>query len=131
MLLDALIPGLGYEAALDSSHGTRFWFTPFNMVPDIPEALLAGRERIYLDYFYKELTYNPAAISEEDIAEYLRTYTAPGAMRAGLAYYRSFAEDMQQAREYAKRKLPMPVLALGGETVRGRADAASSPAACQ
>lgn len=82
VLLDALIPGLGYEAALDSSHGTRFWFTPFNMVPDIPEALLAGRERIYLDYFYKELTYNPAAISEEDIAEYLRTYTAPGAMRA-------------------------------------------------
>lgn len=57
-------------------------FTLFSMMPDIPEAFVAGRERIYLDYFYKELAYDPTAISEEDLVEYLRTYTAPGALRA-------------------------------------------------
>ena len=117
--LDALIPGLGYEVALDASHGPKFWFTPFSMVPDIPEALVAGRERIYLDYFYKELAYDPTAISEEDLVEYLRTYTAPGALRAAFGYYRTFFQDMEQAREYAKNKLKMPVLALGGSALLG------------
>lgn len=46
--------------------------------------------------------------------EYTRTYSAPGAMRAGFEYYRAFPEDVRQNREYAKTKLKMPVLALGG-----------------
>jgi len=33
----------------------------------------------------------------------------------GFSYFRAFATDVKQNREYARTKLPMPVLALGGE----------------
>ena len=36
-------------------------------------------------------------------------------MRAGFEYYRAVPEDIKQNEEYSKVKLPMPVLALGGE----------------
>lgn len=69
---------------------------------------------MYITHFYTAFAYNPAAFTEEDIDEYTRTYSAPGAMRAGFEYYRAFPEDVRQNREYAKTKLKMPVLALGG-----------------
>jgi pimeloyl-ACP methyl ester carboxylesterase len=36
-------------------------------------------------------------------------------MRAGFEYYRAFPISAEQIKEYSKVKLPMPVLALGGE----------------
>ena len=42
-------------------------------------------------------------------------------MRAGFEYYRVFPIDIEQIKEYSKVKLPMPVLALGGEYSFGTA----------
>jgi pimeloyl-ACP methyl ester carboxylesterase len=42
-------------------------------------------------------------------------------MRAGLEYYRAIFDDIKQNREYSRVKLPMPVLALGGECSFGAA----------
>ena len=39
---------------------------------------------------------------------------APGALRAGIAYFRAHKIDAEQNRENAKTKLPMPVLTVGG-----------------
>lgn len=36
-----------------------------------------------------------------------------------LEYYRTSFQDMEQAREYVKNKLKMPVLALGGSALLG------------
>ena len=36
-------------------------------------------------------------------------------MRAGFEYYRAIFEDAQQNKEYAKQKLDMPILTIGGE----------------
>ena len=82
---------------------------------DLPEALVVGRERTYLSWFYRSVAYNPTAISESEIDEYVRCYSAPGAMRAGFEYYRAIFTDIDHNKENAKTKLPMPVLALGGE----------------
>jgi pimeloyl-ACP methyl ester carboxylesterase len=62
-----------------------------------------------------------AAITEEDIDEYVSHYSAPGGMRASFEYYRAFHIDMEQIKEYSKVKLLMPVLALGGEHMFGTA----------
>ena len=60
-------------------------------------------------------------IADEDIAEYLRTYRQIGALRAGFAYYRNIPRDIADNAAIAARfKLPMPVLALGGNNAWGR-----------
>jgi pimeloyl-ACP methyl ester carboxylesterase len=69
--------------------------------------------------FYRALSYNPAAFTEADIDEYVRSYSAPGGMRAGFEYFRAFSDDAKQNKKYITRKLSMPVLALGGEQSLG------------
>jgi pimeloyl-ACP methyl ester carboxylesterase len=116
VILDVPITGIGSALNL-----TRLWHIPFHMVRDIPETLVEGKERQYLTWFYRNGAYNPAAITEEDIDEYVSHYSAPGGMRAGFEYYRVFPIDIEQIKEYSKVKLPMPVLALGGEYSFGTA----------
>ncbi|HEX2174097.1 MAG TPA: alpha/beta fold hydrolase [Dehalococcoidia bacterium] len=117
-ILDVVIPGDGAETL---SQGGRRWHHAFHQTLDLPEALTYGRERVYLSWFYRTFAYRPDAITEADIAEYLRTYTQPGAMRAGFAYYRAIPRDIADNRAVVARfKLPMPVLGLGGDKARGR-----------
>ena len=77
--------------------------------------------REYLSWFYRHYSCNPAAVTEQDIDEYVSHYAAPGGMRAGFEYYRAIPEDIKLNLEYSKIKLPMPVLALGGECSFGNA----------
>ena len=109
VLMEFAFPGFlppGFEGIV--------WWFGFHQTPDIPEALTAGKEREYLSWFYRGLTYNPEAITKVDIDEYVSHYSAPGGMRAGFEYYRAFPEDAIQNQNYSQTKLTMPVLALGG-----------------
>jgi pimeloyl-ACP methyl ester carboxylesterase len=90
------------------------WWGIFHQTPDVPEALVEGKEMMYLPWFFHNLAYNPAAITQESINEYVSHYSAPGGMRAGFEYYRAFPQDAIQNMNYSKTKLTMPVLALGG-----------------
>lgn len=118
-ILDVVIPG---DGGAGFSQGGRRWHHAFHMTPDLPEALTQGREREYLGWFYRNFAYRPDAIGEEDISEYLRTYTQPGAMRAGFEYYRALPQDAaDNSQAIARtRKLGMPVLAIGGAKAWGR-----------
>lgn len=92
------------------------------MTPDLPEALVAGRERDYLGWFYGEYAWQRGAIEPADVDEYVRCYSRPGAMAAGFAYYRAIPEDKDdnQAILESGFRLPMPVLALGGARTEAR-----------
>lgn len=91
------------------------WNFGFQKIPIMPETLVAGRERAYLaDGFYGPMSQNKAAFSREDIDEYVRAYSAQGAMHAAFEWYRAFDEDIRQNRQQLRAKLPMPVLMLGG-----------------
>lgn len=115
VVLDAAIPGVTPAQAFQPSLSSKTWQFTFHAVPDLPEQLTAGRERLYLSWFFRTKSANPASINEADIDEYVRCYSAPGAMRAGFAYYRAVFDDITQNQEYAKNKLKLPVLALGGD----------------
>jgi pimeloyl-ACP methyl ester carboxylesterase len=91
-----------------------FWWVLFHLTPDLPEALVQGKEMMYLSWFYHNFSYNPAAITQADINEYVSHYSAPGGMHAGFEYYRAFPQDVIQNQNYSKTKLTMPVLAVGG-----------------
>jgi pimeloyl-ACP methyl ester carboxylesterase len=90
------------------------WWVIFHQTPDVPEALVQGKEMMYLSWFFHNLPFNPAAITQEDINEYVSHYSAAGGMRAGFEHYRAFPQDAIQNQNYSKTKLTMPVLALGG-----------------
>jgi pimeloyl-ACP methyl ester carboxylesterase len=90
------------------------WWVLFHQTPDVPETLVQGRELPYLSWFYQHLAYDPAAITQEAINEYISHYSVPGGMRAGFEYYRALPQDAMQNQNYSKTNLTMPVLTLQG-----------------
>ena len=89
VIIDVVIPGDGG----DFSQGGRRWHHQFHMTPDLPEALVQGRERLYLQWFYQTFAYKPGAISDADLDEFVRTYSQPGALRSGFNFYRALPQD--------------------------------------
>ena len=115
--IDEPLPGFSYQqfAAFnpDPAGGGGFWWASFHQVPDLPELLIAGQERLYISYFYNLLSFNKGAIDEDALSEYTRAYSMPGAMRASRGFYRDISLSSQQNHESARTKLQMPVLAIG------------------
>jgi haloacetate dehalogenase len=97
------------------AHG--FWHWLFHMQPDLPEALVSGREAVYLGWFFERWAWRREAVDPEAVAEYVRAFTRPGRLRAGFEDYRATLTDDLPADEEsfaAGRRLEMPVLALWG-----------------
>jgi pimeloyl-ACP methyl ester carboxylesterase len=90
------------------------WWIPFHQVPDVPEALVQGKEKEYLSWFYQNLAYDPAVITQDAVNEYVSKYSAPGGMHAGFEYYRALPEHVMQNQNYSRTNLTMPVLTLQG-----------------
>jgi pimeloyl-ACP methyl ester carboxylesterase len=99
VVIDAPLPGIGPWDEIIRSPA--LWHFNFRG-PDV-ERLVRGRERIYLDRFWNELSANPKAIKEATRRHYARLYARPGAMHSA---FNQFAAD---------GKLTMPILALGGD----------------
>jgi pimeloyl-ACP methyl ester carboxylesterase len=114
VVMDAPLPGTAVFDRLRAD--PRVWQFAFHNVRDLPELLVAGRERQYLQAFYNARFFDPSAISEADIDIFASAYAAAGAMRAGFELYRAFDQDAADNREALRRngKLGMPVLAVGG-----------------
>jgi pimeloyl-ACP methyl ester carboxylesterase len=119
-VIEMLVPGFGWEQLLTPAPGGWVWHMAFHAVPDVPEMLTAGKERAYLSLFLKTMgAYDSTAVTEVDIDEYVRCYTAPGAWHAAFQYYRAWFEDVAQNEVHAAMPLEMPVLAIGGDFSSG------------
>jgi haloacetate dehalogenase len=99
---------------LDAKIAKAYWFFLFHLVPDLPEALIAEREHIWLRHFFSDWCYDPAAISGEAFDTYVRAYQSPGAVRGAMADYRANAEDVAQDIADADVKIACPVMSLWG-----------------
>jgi len=100
---------------------TAKWWHLFHQVPNLPEALVAGRERTYLEFTITAIADNPV-FTDADFTEYVRTYSQPGAFRATCEMYRAMGQDLLDNRALFDKgfKLPMPTLGLGGGGSNGR-----------
>jgi len=117
VLMDAPIPGVGPWDEL--AHVPKAWHFYF-YGPD-EERLVAGRERIYLDRFYNELSVTPARIDDATRAHYAALYAQPGAIHAAFSQFAAFPQDAKDNRAVlARGKLATPVLAVGGSGSYGR-----------
>lgn len=112
VVMDAPLPGIGNWDDVTRDHRT--WHFDF-YGPD-EERLIAGRERLYLDRFYNELSADPKHIDEATRAHYAALYSRPHAMHNAFAQFAAFRQDAVDNQKYlAEGKLTMPVLAIGGE----------------
>jgi pimeloyl-ACP methyl ester carboxylesterase len=109
-VIDYVFPGL----VSNESFAEPWWFS-FHRALDLPEALVAGNEREYLLWFYRQLAYNPYSIDETAIDEYVRQYSAPGGMRSGFEYFRASSIDATANNETSRSNLTTPILAVSGE----------------
>jgi pimeloyl-ACP methyl ester carboxylesterase len=118
VLMDAFLPGVeGWEGIYNEP---RIWHFRFN--GPTPEALVAGRERIYFEHFWNDFAADASrSIPEAERQAYTAAYARPGRMRAGWAYFVSFQKAAQDFARFARTKLTMPVLSMGGEKANGEA----------
>jgi pimeloyl-ACP methyl ester carboxylesterase len=115
--IDAPLPGIGAIWQAQLSNPTTWHFNFHG--PD-EERLVAGRERIFLDRFYNELSAHPEKIDEATRAHYAALYARPHAMHDALEQFAAFPQDGIDNRALlAKGKLTLPIQALGAEKSYG------------
>jgi haloacetate dehalogenase len=91
------------------------WFFIFNNVPDLPEALITGREEVWLRFIFSTWCYNPELFTREEIATYVEAYSQPGALRGAFSDYRAGREDVTQDEQDKDVLISCPTLVLWGE----------------
>jgi pimeloyl-ACP methyl ester carboxylesterase len=121
VVIDAPLPGIGNWEEIKQS--PLLWH--FNFRGPDEERLVAGRERIYLDRFYNELSADPKKIDEVTREHYAALYARPHAMHDAFEQFGAFNQDAIDNKALLAKggKLAMPVLALGGEKSFGAAEA--------
>ncbi len=120
-VFEMVMPGFGImeQAMVPQTGGNFLWHMGFQSIPDIPFALIQGREDVYLRWFFQHYAYDPSAISTEDTDEYVRAMRHVGALRAGLEIYKSYFTSAQQNERHKREKLTIPVMAWAGEACLG------------
>jgi haloacetate dehalogenase len=112
-----VVPTLATFRRPDATVARGYWHWLFHLQPDLPELLVGDHLEAYLRWFFERWTWNRPAV-EEAVPEYVRAFSAPGALQAGFRDYRAtFPDDLDadEADAAAGRRLRMPVLALWGE----------------
>src|SRR6202451_1714449 len=112
-VIDAPLPGIGnWDSILRSP---LLWH--FNFRGPDEERLVRGRERIYLDRFYNELSADPKAIDTQTRDHYAALYARPHALHDAFEQFGAFSQDATDNKALLAQggKLAMPVLGVGGE----------------
>jgi pimeloyl-ACP methyl ester carboxylesterase len=111
VVIDAPLPGIGNWDTI--KHSPMLWH--FNFRGPDEERLVQGRERIYLDRFYNELSADPKSIDEDTRQHYAALYARPHAIHDAFEQFGAFTEDAADNKALLAKggKIPMPVFAVG------------------
>jgi pimeloyl-ACP methyl ester carboxylesterase len=113
VVIDAPLPGIGdWDNIIRSP---LLWH--FNFRGPDEERLVQGRERIYLDRFYNELSADPKKIDAATREHYAKLYARPHAIHDAFEQFGAFNQDAidNKALLATGGKVKMPILALGAE----------------
>jgi pimeloyl-ACP methyl ester carboxylesterase len=97
------------------------WFAGFHQIPDLPERMVAGRERAYLDWFFRAFSATPGVPTSAAVDEYVRCYSRQGAMASAFARYRGTSRQIEHNTRHLSQPLDLPVMGVGGERLFGAA----------
>ncbi len=115
-LLDSFLPGV--------SEWTRVWLQRdrwhYHFHGRMPQTLVQGRERIFLEHFWNDLAADPRkSIPEADRKIYAAEYARPNHVHASMESFRTLEQDGREFHEYAAKPLTMPMLVITGEKAAG------------
>ncbi|CAN5633395.1 alpha/beta hydrolase [soil metagenome] len=110
-LLDALIPGV--EPVWTKIY-TTVWHFGFFARPVAGE-IVAGKERMFFTDFWTTVTPSKDFFTKEETDEFIRAYSTKGSMTGSFHWFGDFPKDVIDNHEFMKKKLTMPLLAIGGE----------------
>ncbi|QKC98334.1 alpha/beta fold hydrolase [Mesorhizobium sp. NZP2298] len=101
-------------SSINSNMLRGYWFFYFHQIADLPEALIHGKESLYIRHFLREWCFSPEIFSEAELQVYDRAYSAPGGLRGALSDYRAAAIDWDQDQQDADQLIACPTLVLWG-----------------
>ncbi len=87
------------------------WYQFFMSIKDLPEALLAGKEDIWVRFFSKGIS-NP--IPEDAIEEYIRCYKIPNTITTASNIYRTISKDRKRWKQFEGKKIDIPTKIIHG-----------------
>ncbi len=95
--------------------GTRsyLWWFALNQVNNLPEVLFEGRMRLLVDWLFDRQAKDPDSVDDHSREVYTHAYNSAAAIRAGNAWYKTFNQDISDAKSYPP--VAAPLLALGGD----------------
>jgi pimeloyl-ACP methyl ester carboxylesterase len=118
--MEGVLPGFGLEELYDALKFPRMYhLTLFEAPNGLAEALISGRESIFVEHFIRQQTYDPFGPEQDALDEYARRIASPGALRGGIALFRTHKLDAERNRVSGGSKLSMPVLTIGGSASFG------------
>jgi pimeloyl-ACP methyl ester carboxylesterase len=110
----------------------RSWYMLLFQIPRLPEWMLSRADFAALDRMFAQTVMRPGTITETDIAVYKKALREPGALTAGLNYYRAnffrlFLSRRDNQKGTGEAEIRVPTLFIFGEqdhaivpeTVRG------------
>jgi pimeloyl-ACP methyl ester carboxylesterase len=116
MVLETLIPGI--EPWLNLDIDVPMWHAEFQMIPNLPEALVAGRQAIYFRHFFDVGTNDNRVISDADVEHYANAYRDPDRLPSAFEVYRAIPANMGFNAGQTDA-IDVPLLLVGGEHVFG------------
>jgi pimeloyl-ACP methyl ester carboxylesterase len=117
VLMNIAIPGV--EPWSEVVRNRYIWHFGFHAVPDLPEALVMGKEATYFRYFYDRLSAKPGGIDAKAQRAYVKAYSRPEALHTGFEWYRAFPQDEKDNLRTKDDVVHTPVLYLRGEKDSG------------
>ncbi|MFG1796559.1 alpha/beta fold hydrolase [Nocardia sp. NPDC049149] len=109
-----MLPGSDEQAeALAHGLGGYPWWFAFNQLRGLPEALLANRFRLLIDWLYRHMLLDQDAVDEQARRIYAHAYDSPDAIRAGNGWYQTMRQDIADLDTYPP--VTLPILTLAGE----------------
>ena len=122
-MIECGIPGIMDPSVANPLQGGS-WHYAFNMMADLNEALVTGRERSFLRHvLWRDRVglFNAEAITPGDLDVYEAGLSQPGGLRSSFGYYRSLPQDALDNAEWTQRRLSTPTLLIGAEHSYGQA----------
>ena len=114
MLGDVLQKVIAYTQEAMARGFMWWWILP--LAPGVPEALIVGNERAFLNWFFKgEATVHQEVFTPGVVDEYLRTFAGRTGVLGSFGIYRAAFTSIEQTEPLLERKATVRVVALGGE----------------
>lgn len=118
VIMNVAIPGIDPWAQIRQN--PQIWHFTFNAIPDLPEALVAGKQRVYFDFFFNTIAARPDRIDEQARNAYAEAYSDYGALHTGFEWYRAFPQAEKENASTKGTIIHTPVLYIRGEREYGK-----------